>query len=121
MISAYETLTKLINDRLQKRINGKLDRSTCIEIYGDIFFSITEVLKEAQAPIENEAANLLSQMYYDCVTLQTSSGPMGLDPTIFEKRASMENIPTKELALLASIVNGSPFALPLISEVKRRS
>lgn len=121
MISAYETLTKLINGRLQRKLNGKLDRSTCMEIYNDIFFSITEVLKESQAPLQNESANLLSQMYYDCVILQTSAGPMGLDPTIFDKRASMENIPTKELALLASMVSGSPFAIAIISEVKRRT
>jgi hypothetical protein len=121
MISAYAILTKLINDRLQGKLNGKLDRATCMEIYNDIFFSITEVLNESQAPLQNESANLLSQMYYDCVTLQTSAGPMGLDPTIFDKRASMDNIPTKELALLASMVSGSPFAIPIISEVKRRS
>ena len=121
MKSAYESLTKLINDRLQRKLNGKLDRAACMEIYGDIFFSITEVFKESNAPLDNESANLLSQLYYDCVTVQTSSGPMGLDPNIFDKRASMDNISTKELALLATLMSGSPLALPFISEVKRRS
>ena len=90
-------------------------------MYQDIFYSLTEIFKESETPLGNESANFLAQMYYDCVTLQTTSGPMELDPNIFEKRATMSNIPTKELALMATMMKGTPFASPLISEIKRRS
>jgi hypothetical protein len=116
--SAHEAICGLLNDRLQRRLNDKLDRSVCMEIYGDIFFSLTEVIKEAQTPLDNEAVNLLAQMYYDSVTV---NGNQELDPSIFTQRAKMENIPTKELALLATMMNGTPFAPIFISEIKKRS
>lgn len=121
MKSIDEAVTKLLTDRLQKRVDQRLNRETCVEIYQDIFYTLTEIFKESQAPLGNESANLLSQMYYDCVTVKSSAGPMELDPTIFDKRASMDNIPTKELALLASMMTGTPFASVFISEVKKRS
>ena len=44
-----------------------------------------------------------------------------LDPNIFTQRAKLENIETKELALMAVMMSGTPFAIPFIHEVKRRS
>jgi len=117
----HQAISKLLTDRLAKNNGKRLNRETCTEIYQDIFFSITELFKESSTPLGNEAANLLAQMYYDCVTLQTSSGNSELDPSIFEKRASTDNVPTKELALLATMMNGTPFAPVFISAVKRRS
>lgn len=117
----HEAITNLLTNKLARNKGKSLNRETCTEIYQDIFFSITEILKEAQTPLGNESANLLAQMYYDCVMLQTTSGPIGLDPNIFDKRASTDNIPTPELALMATMMNGTPFAPIFISAIKRRS
>jgi hypothetical protein len=113
-----ETITKLLTDRLQRRIDQKFDRSACMEIYGDIFFSLTEIIKEAATPLGNESVNLLAQMYYDSVTI---NGTQDLDPNIFTQKAKLENVPTKELALMATMMNGTPFAPIFVSEIKKRS
>lgn len=118
MKSAHEAITKLLTDRLQKRLHEKLDRSTCTEIYQDIFFTLSEIVKEAETPLSNESVNLLAQMYYDSVTV---NGNQELDPNIFSQRAKIENIPTNELALMATMMNGTPFAPIFISSIKRRS
>ena len=114
----HETISKLLTDRLQRRLDQKLDRSTCMEIYGDIFYTITEIVKQARTPLDNEAVNLLSQMYYDSVTV---NGKEDLDPSIFTQRANIENVPTKELALMATMMSGTPIGDIFISAVKRRS
>ena len=111
-------INKLITDRLKRRIDQKLDRATCIEIYGDIFYTLSEVIKESQTPLDNESVNLLSQMYYDSIKI---NGNHELDPTIFTQRAKIENIPTKELALLATMMNGTPYGDIFIHAIKRRS
>lgn len=121
MNTAHAAISKLLSDRLQRRVSQKLNKETCIEIYQDIFYTLSEIAKEAQTPLSNESVNLLAQMYYDSISLSTSAGPMELDPNIFSQRAKLENIPTKELALLATMMNGTPFAAPLIGEIKRRS
>jgi hypothetical protein len=89
-----------------------------MEIYGDIFFTLTEIVKQAGTPLDNESVNLLSQMYYDSVTV---NGNEDLDPTIFTQRAKIDNIPTKQLALMATMMNGTPFGDIFITSVKRRS
>lgn len=119
--NVHETLTTLLNDRLTKRVSQNLSRETCIGIYQDIFYTLSEVIKESNTPLGNESVNLLSQMYYDAVDLKTTSGPMGLDPNIFTQRAKLENIPTKELALLGTMMSGTPFGDVFIGAVKRRS
>lgn len=118
MKNVHETISKLLTDRLQRRLDQKLDRSTCMEIYGDIFYSLTELIKESQTPLSNESVNLLSQMYYDAVTI---NGNQELDPHIFTKRASINEIPTNELALMATMMNGTVFGDVFISAVKKRS
>ena len=114
----HVTISKLITERLTRRAGEKLSSSTCVEIYQDIFFTLSEVFKESNAPLSNESVNLLSQMYYDSITI---NGNQELDPNIFTQRAKMVNIQTKELALLATMMNGTPFAAPFIGEIKRRS
>lgn len=114
----HETLTNLLTERLQRRVNQKLDRTACIEIYGDIFYTLSELIKESQTPLSNEAVNMLAQMYYDAVTV---NGGQELDPSIFTKRATPEEIPTKELALMATMMNGTPFGDFFIAAVKKRS
>ena len=118
MKNVHETISKLLTDRLQRRLDQKLDRSTCMEIYGDIFYSLTELIKESQTPLSNESVNLLSQMYYDAVTI---NGNQELDPNIFTKRASVNEIPTNELALMATMMSGTVFGDVFISAIKKRS
>jgi len=118
MKNLHEPISKLLTERLLKRKGQKLDRSTCIEIYSDIFFSLSEVIKQSETPLCNESVNMLAQMYYDSITINNNEE---LDPNIFTQRAKLENIETKELALLAVMMNGTPFAAPFIAEVKRRS
>lgn len=114
----HETISKLLTDRLQRRVDQKFDRSVCMEIYGDIFFTLTEIIKQAGTPLDNESVNLLAQMYYDSVVV---NGNQELDPTIFSQRAKLENIPTKQLALMATMMNGTPFGDIFVSTIKRRS
>lgn len=114
----HEAITKLLTERLQRRIDQKFDKTVCMEIYGDIFFTLTEIVKQAGTPLDNESVNLLSQMYYDSVTV---NGNQELDPSIFTQRASLDKIPTKQLALMATMMNGTPFGDIFVSAVKRRS
>lgn len=118
MKNIHDSVTNLLTNRLQKRVDQKFNKSTCMEIYGDIFYTISELIKETQTPLSNESVNLLSQMYYDSVTI---NGGQELDPDIFTKRASTNNIPTEELALMATMMNGTIFGDVFISAIKRRS
>lgn len=114
----HNAISKLLTDKLNRRINQKLDKDKCIEIYQDIFYTLSEVIKESQTPLENESVNLLAQMYYDSIKI---NGTHELDPNIFTQRAKIENIQTKELALLATMMNGTPYGDIFIHAVKRRS
>lgn len=118
MKNVHDIVSKLLVDRLQRRVSQSLNRETCLEIYQDIFFTLSEIVKEAGTPLSNESVNLLSQMYYDSVTVNNNQE---LDPNIFTKRASASEIPTKELALMATMMNGTPFGDFFVSAVKRRS
>jgi hypothetical protein len=114
-----EAVTKLLVERLKKKADGahSLDKTTCLEIYQDIFFTIAEIIKTAEIPLSNESVNLLSQMYYDSVVV---NGNQELDPNIFDKRASLDNIPTKDVAMLAVVTEGSPFFPIFMGTIKRR-
>jgi hypothetical protein len=114
----HESISKLLTDRLTKRQGEKLNSSVCSEIYQDIFFSLSEIVKESSVPLTNESINFIAQMYYDAVTI---NGGQELDPNIFTQRASLSNIKTKEVALMAMMFNKTTFAIPFISEVKQRS
>lgn len=114
----HQTISKLVTERLSRRKGEKLTSVVCSEIYQDIFFTLAEVFKEANTPLGNESVNYLSQLYYDSITINDNQG---LDPNIFTQRASLSNIHTKEIALMATMLNGTPFASPFISEIKKRS
>lgn len=114
----HEKISQLLVERLLKRKGEKLTKEICLEIYQDIFFSLSEIIKESSTPLSNESVNFIAQMYYDSVTI---NGGQELDPNIFTQRANLGNIDTKELALMAMMFNKTPFAIPFISEVKRRS
>lgn len=114
-----EAITRLLSERLKKFKNKQLDLVTCTEIYQEIFSSLVEVFEMSNNGITNESMNYLAQSYYDGVSVNNSG--QCLDPDIFSQRAKLENIETRELALMAVMLDGTDFALPLIHEIKRRS
>jgi hypothetical protein len=119
----HEAISKLLLQKLEKYQTGdvSLNLVTCTNIYQDIFDTLVDTLSEAKVEITNESMNYLAQQYYDAVTIKSGGTMYELDPNIFDKRAKIENIETRELTLLAVMMNGSDFAVPLIHEVKRRS
>ena len=116
--SAHEVISKLLVERLSRRKGEKLDHAACNAIYQDVFFTISELVKTSGSPLSNESVNLLAQMYYDSVVI---NGQEELDPNIFTQRAKLENVPTKELAFLATLTEGSPFFSVFVGAIKRRS
>jgi hypothetical protein len=120
MKNIHESLSKLLLARLgkYKKENKKLNKETCIAIYQDIFETTVQLFQSADIKICNESMNLISQMYYDSIQINENQE---LDPNIFSQRASLLNIETKELALLASFFTNTPFAEPFIFEIKKRS
>lgn len=118
MKNIHESVSKLLTTKLEKHKNEKLDSSLCLEIYQDIFKTFVDIFQESKIDVSNEAMNLICQMYYDAITI---NGNQELDPGIFTQRASVKNVETKELALLASMFSRTPFAIPFISEIKKRS
>lgn len=113
-----DVITRLLGEKLKTYHDKKLDLVVCVEVYQTIFNTLVEVFEQSGAGMSNEAMNYLAQQYYDGVLV---NGTQELDPNIFTQRAKLENIETKELALLAVMLNGTDFALPIIHEVKRRS
>lgn len=114
------TISRLLETKLQPLLsqNKSLTLLTCVEIYNTIFDTLVECVTTAQFPMSNEAVNYLAQQYYDGILI---NGTQELDPDIFSQRATVENIETKELALLAVMLNGTDFALPILAEIKKRS
>lgn len=118
MKNIHEAVSGLLVKRLQKHKSSALNNEACTRIYQDIFDCFVGVFEESNVEISNESMNMLSQMYYDAVRINENQE---LDPNIFEKRASVKNIETKELALLATMLNGTPFAEPFVYEIKKRA
>jgi hypothetical protein len=116
----HQAISRLLNEKLKPLITEEksLNLVTCTDIYTTIFEAMTDVIRAAELPLSNEAANWLSQTYYDGILV---NGNQELDGEIFTKRASLDNLPTSEITLMAVLLNGTDFALPLIEEVKRRS
>lgn len=114
----HDSLSRLLSKKLEKYLNAKLDKDTCISIYQDIFDALVGVFQESGAEVSNEAMNLVSQMYYDSVKINASQE---LDPNIFTTRAKTEKVSTKELAMLGTMFNGTPFGDIFVHAVKRRS
>lgn len=117
----HQTVSKLLESKLQTFNGQDLTRATCLEIYVTIFDTLADVVSQAQTPLGNESVNWISQAYYDAAAIKTPSGIQELDPNVFEKHAKLENIETKELALMAVMFNGTDFAIPLLHEIKKRS
>jgi hypothetical protein len=118
MNNIHESVTKLLAGKLEKHKNRKLNAETCNLIYQDVFNCFVDLFKNAEIKLSNEAMNLISQMYYDSISINDTQE---LDPNIFTQRATTKNVETKELAMLASFFNGTPFAGVFIGEIKRRA
>lgn len=116
----HRTVSQLLGTKLQPLITDQRDLNlvTCIEIYTTIFETLVDVVAETELPISNEGVNFLAQQYYDGVQI---NGNQELDPDIFTQRAKLENIETKELAIIAVVLSGTDFALPVLAEIKKRS
>jgi len=113
-----DVFSLLLGERLSMFLDGRsLNKATCVEIYTVIFNCLTDVLKQSNVKLDNESANYIAQCYYGSLKI---NGKEELDPNIFEKKAKMENIPSKELALMAMLLNGTDFADDIIKFVKRR-
>jgi hypothetical protein len=118
MNNIHESVSKLLTSKLEKYKNNKLNPETCSSIYRDVFDCFVELFQNANIKLSNEAMNLISQMYYDSIAI---NGGQELDPNIFTQRATTRGVETKELAMLASFFNGTPFAGVFVGEIKRRS
>lgn len=116
-----ESVNTLLTEKLKKYVADKADKTTFTKIYEEIFYTFVDLFQESNAKMSNEAVNLISQMYYDSIVLQSSAGPMELDPNIFDKRAKLEEVSTRELALLATMFRDTDYATICILEIKRRS
>lgn len=114
----HDALSTLLGAKLAPFKERDLDKATCTEIYTTIFETLTELLKTAKAPLGNESANYIAQSYYEGIKI---NGTSELDPSIFDKQASVKEIPTKELAFLATLLVGTDFRLPALAEIKQRS
>lgn len=116
----YDAVTKLLVQNMEKFKGKPLSRGTCLEIYTTIFQTLQEVMESSGANenLSNEGLNWLAQAFYDSVAV---NGTEETDPNIFTQRASLDNVPTKELAFLAVMLKGTPFAGPVVATIKRRS
>lgn len=115
----HSSISKVLGAKLEPLITAgkELNLVTCVEIYTTIFDTLVEVVSASELAVSNEGMNYLAQQYYDGVLI---NGTQELDPEIFTQRAKLEDIDTKELALLAVIFNGTDFGVPIIHEIRKR-
>jgi hypothetical protein len=118
MKNITEAINKLISSKLEKRVTEKLDRATCIEIYSDIFYSFSELFKNSEIELSNESVNLLSQIYYDTVKV---NGTQDLDPEIFSKKASFDEVSSKDLSIISALFSGSDIGALFYYHLKKRT
>jgi len=118
-VGIHAAVAKLLEQNLKKFGDGRdLNLLECTKIYQVIFESFVDVFKASNVQISNESMNYVAQQYYDGTLI---NGKHELDPEIFDKRAKLENIETKEIALLVTMLRGTDFALPLLHEIRQRS
>ena len=122
-----EVMSALLADRLRyfSDAQKKLDLPTCVEMYQVIFNTLVDVINTTKTKtsgfnLTNESVNYIAQLYYDGIVINEKTSQR-LDPNIFSQRAKLENIETKELTLLAMLLNHTEFVVPIITEIKRRS
>lgn len=106
--------TKLEKDYANKSVNAEISQA----IYVDLFEIIANVFSESKAPLDNEAVNYIAQQYYDAILINKKHE---LDPNVFNQRASLKNIPTKQLVFIAMLFRDTDFKFPVFEEIKKRS
>jgi hypothetical protein len=115
----HPAVAMLLEKNLRQYADDReLDLNSCVKIYQTVFETLVDVFKASNVQITNESMNWLAQQYYDGIQINNR---YELDPDIFSQRAKLENIETKEVALLATMMRGTDFAIPLVMEIKRRS
>lgn len=122
------TIEKLLNTKLQNALADKvtnvndLDVSRCTEIYHMIFSTLVEIFSnpnlKTNVSLTNEAMNYLAQQFYSEIRINDS---IELNPNIFTEKAKLENIDTKELVFLLSIMQDSLCYVDIIKQIKKRS
>jgi len=118
MKNITESVERLLSAKLQKRLKDKLDKQACIEIYTDIFYTLSNLFEQSSIGLSNESINLLSQIYYDMIKINNTEE---LDPNIFSKKASFDEITSKELSLISSLFSGSDIGALFLLHLKRRT
>ena len=120
-VTFHNAISKLLGVKLGKFTQTKQTELTlpvCLEIYTMIFDTVVSVFEPTNVKLTNEAMNYIAQQYYDAIEI---NGKHELNPNIFTQRAKVDLIETKELALLAMMMKGTDFQLPIMHEIKRRS
>jgi hypothetical protein len=114
----HDAVSKLLGARLQKYQTESINVYICVKIYQEIFESLVDLFEQSNVNLTNESMNYLAQQYYDGVLINNTQE---LDPNIFTIRAKLDGIETKEIALMAVMLKGTDFAMPLLAEIKRRA
>ena len=113
------SFSRLLEQNLKKFCDGRdLDKETCIKIYQVIYETVIEVLEGSSVLISNEAVNYVAQSYYDGVVINQHQE---LDPNVFDKRAKLDNVNTKDLVVLAVLLSGTEFVLDVKKCLKLRN
>lgn len=118
MSNFYSSASKLLLQNLEQYKSKSLNRDVCMSVYVTIFDTLAHLFTESNVKVTNESLNWLAQAFYDSITINRNQE---LDPNIFDKRADLGNIETKELALLAVMLKNTPLAAPIVATIKRRS
>ena len=114
----HKAISQILVEKLTQYKGKSTSKDNCMQIYQTIFLSLQEIFVTSGVTLTNEAMNYLAQQYYDGVTI---NGRDELDPNIFTVRASLDNIETKEIALMAMLLKGTDFAYPLYEKIRSRS
>lgn len=114
----HKAISQILVEKLAQYRGKSTTKDICMQIYQTIFLSLQEIFVSSNVTLTNEAMNYLAQQYYDGVTV---NGRDELDPNIFTVRASLDNIETKEIALMAMLLKGTDFAYPLYEKIRSRS
>lgn len=114
----HKAFSLLLQQKTEYLKNKGLTRGVCTQFYTTIFGCLANILENGGIQISNEAVNYIAQQYYDGILINNSQE---LDPNIFDKRANLENIPTKELILMAVMLKKTDFVWPIIETIKKRN
>lgn len=112
-------MSRLMTQRLQKYINEPMSIEVCIKAYQEIFNALADVLQESGVGLTNEAVNYVAQSYYDSVVTGDREDDR-LNPHIFTQRATLKNVPTTDLGLLATLFKDTKLFKGIVHELKGR-